>query len=121
MKLHNYLSLNLYSLVGYFDIAILLYLFIAVELYVHNSKFLNIFICPPTYTLSGIFSILHIFAIFIIICFLIEFMLHKFNIKIITINYDNILYKILFYIGCIITSFNILVLITFYTLMAYSK
>lgn len=119
MKLHNYLSLNLYSLVGYFDIAMFMYLLIAVELYVHNCD-IKLWVIS-TDAICYTISILHIFATFLVICFLIEFILYKLNIKTVNINCDNILYKILFYIGCTITSFTIIALITFYTLMTYSK
>lgn len=119
MKLHNYLSLNLYSLVGCFDIAIFLYLFLAVELYTHKCN-IKLWVIS-TDAICCTISILHIFALFLILCFLIEFALHKFNIKTIIINFDNIFYKILFYIGTITTSFGIVALITFYTLMTYSK
>ena len=121
MKLNNYLSLNLYSLIGYFDIMLFVYIFIASKLYEHNCNLLDNFIYLSLDDLGIIYSILHIFAIFLVIYFLVEFILNKFNIKTIIINFDNIFYKILFYIGCITTSFGIFALITFYILMLYSK
>ena len=121
MRFHNFLSLNLYSLIGYFDILLLLYLFITSELHECNFNLLDNFIYLSLYDLCSIYTILQVLAIIFLICFLYEFIMCKLNIKTITINFDNLLYKILFYFGCVITSFGIFALITFYTLMAYSK
>ena len=121
MKLNNYLFSNLYSFVGYFDILLFLYMFIISELYIHNSKLLNNSIFLSIYDLCNIYTILQVLAVLFLIGFLIEFIMYKFNIKIVTINFDNIFYKIIFYFGFIVTSFGIFALIAFYTLMIYSK
>ena len=121
MKLYNFLSLNLYSSIGYFDMLLYLYLFITSELYERNCNVLDNFIYLSVYDLCSIYTILQAFAILFLICFFIEFIMCKLNIKTITINFDNIFYKILFYFGCAITSFGTVALITFYTLLLHSK
>ena len=119
MKLHDFLSLNLYSLVGYLDIGLFLYLLIAVKLYIHDCN-IKLWVMS-TDAICCTISALHIFATFLIVCFVVEFILYKLNIKTIDINCNNILYKILFYIGCMMTSFGIVALITFYMLITYSR
>ena len=96
-------------------------MFIASELYEHNISLLNKYFCLSTNALSSIYTILQLLAVLFLIFFIIEFIMYKLNIKIISINCNNIFYKILFYVGCAISSFGIVALITFYTLITYSK
>ena len=108
MKLHEYASLNLYSLIAY--------LFILFFIYSNNFDYIHFFekqIYISLDIIVGIYMILSFISILLILFFLIEKNLLKNKIKPFSINPKNKFVKksyfCLFYIGFVLVTLNIII------------
>lgn len=107
MNVYNYVSLNLYSLIGYSNI--LLYALIR-----WNFDFAKYDI--PAENVFLVHEFIHFIGILCLFVFVIEFLLYKKYKKIKIVEYKNIILKMFFWLGFILTTSSIIFYLTFFTM-----
>ena len=120
MKAHNYLSLNLYSLIGYSSIFLPLYLYCEIFLWKHNIHFSNFMFNLTLDGALGVHLFLHILAILCLMFYFIEYHRYKLGKAVKTIKWNNPIIIIFFNLGFMITTFDIIFYIIFYLCIYFS-
>ena len=113
MKLNNYLSLNLFSLIGYIYLLLLSYMIC------DYYSDINIFYLPLD-DICSIHALCFLITLSFLALFLVEYFLYRTKNIEKKFTSNSIIYKIFFYVGFLSSSINILFYILFFCLAIYN-